>query len=123
MRRKTTDIMLQLNEVDGKVKINGFRNIFYFYQYYIDVSNKLWLCVEDFDKLQEDGGGGGSDLVYFVILISCNMISVVFLLITITTYCILPNLRTVLGKNIMSLSVSLTLHYITNLPRIAITCC
>jgi hypothetical protein len=81
MRRKTTDIMLQLivnfdrdeyNEVDGKVKINGFSNIFYFYQYYIDVSNKLWLCVEDFDKLQEDGGGGGSDLVYFVILISCN---------------------------------------------------
>jgi hypothetical protein len=103
----------EYNEVDGKVKINGFRNIFYFYQYYIDVSNKLWLCVEDFDKLQEDGGGGGSDLVYFVILISCNMISVVFLLMTITTYCIFPNLRTVPGKNIMSLSVSLTLHYIT----------
>jgi len=102
----------EYNEIDGKVKINGFRNMFYFYQYYIDVNNKLWLCMDDFDKLEEDGGGG-SDLVYFVILISCNIISIVFLLMTITTYCVFPNLRTVPGKNIMSLSVSLTLHYIT----------
>jgi hypothetical protein len=100
----------EYNEVDGKVKINGFRNIFYFYQYYVDLHNKLWLCMDDYDKLQEEGG---SNLVYFVIHVSCNTISIVFLLITLTTYCIFPNLRTVPGKNIMSLSVSLSLHYIT----------
>jgi hypothetical protein len=66
--------------------------------------------MDDYDKLQEEGG---SNLVYFVIHVTCNTISIVFLLITLTTYCIFPNLRTVPGKNIMSLSVSLSLHYIT----------
>jgi hypothetical protein len=65
----------EYNEVDGKVKINGFRNIFYFYQYYVDLHNKLWLCMDDYDKLQEDGG---SNLVYFVIHVSCNTISIAF---------------------------------------------
>lgn len=102
----------EYKEVDGKVTINGFRNIFDFYQYDIDVNNKLWLCVEDIDRLQEDGRGD-PDLVYIVILISCNIISIVFLLMTIATYCVFPSLRTVPGQNIISLSVSLTLHYIT----------
>ncbi|XP_071164871.1 uncharacterized protein [Mytilus edulis] len=107
-------VVFESNEysiVDFIVRVNGFVNEFQLYDYHIDTNNNLWLCLEDFNSL-EIPNDYKIDM-YFVIFIFCSVVSSLSLLMTLTTYCLFPSLRTVPGKNIMSLSVSLLLHHIT----------
>ncbi|CAC5413171.1 unnamed protein product [Mytilus coruscus] len=107
-------VVFKLNEysnVDFIVRVNGFVNEFQLYDYHIDTNNDLWLCLEDFNSLEKPNDY--TNVIYFVIFIICSVVSSLSLLMTLTTYCLFPKLRTVPGKNIMSLSVSLLLHHIT----------
>ncbi|XP_052104903.1 uncharacterized protein LOC127737975 [Mytilus californianus] len=107
-------IVLKFSEystVDNIVRVNGFVNEFQLYDYHIDTNNDLWLCLDDFESLKNSNDY--TDVIYFVVFIICSVVSAMSLLMTLTTYCLFPKLRTGPGKNLMSLSVSLLLHHIT----------
>ncbi|CAC5413170.1 unnamed protein product [Mytilus coruscus] len=101
----------EYNNVDFIVRVNGFVNEFQLYDYHIDTNNDMWLCLEDFNSLEKTKDY--INVMYFVIFIICSEVSSLSLLMTLTTYCLFPKLRTGPGKNLISLSVSLLLHHIT----------
>ena len=102
----------EYRKVDDTVTINGYQNTYNFYQYHITSNGELWLCENDFISLTKNNITS-DNFLYFGIMLTCSALSTIFLSLTLLTYCLFPVMRTVPGKNIMSLVVSMLLHHLT----------
>ncbi len=83
---------------------------FKFYQYHIDSQNNMRLCKEDFMVMIHHRKS--LRFVYYVIMITCTVVSTLCLFLTLVTYCLFATLRTLPGKNILNLVLSLLLYHI-----------
>ena len=91
--------------------LSNYKATFKFYEYHIDSQKNLRICIDDFNTInlkQEDS----IDIAYYVIMITCTVVSVVCLLLTLLTYCLFATLRTLPGKNILNLVLSLLLYHV-----------
>lgn len=92
-----------------KVELPIYGSELQFYEYEIDEEKKLRICIERFDRIIDSLKRGIS--VYTIVMIICTSISLLCLLLTLLTYCIFPSLRTLPGKNILNMVVSLVLFH------------
>jgi hypothetical protein len=99
------------------VELKNYKHIFQFYQIYIDQKKRLWVCLDDFEQMT--GNENVLDVVYRILMIICTCLSSIALLITFITYAVFPSIRTLPGKNIMSLVFSLLLYHVLYLIEMA----
>lgn len=92
------------------VELKNYKHIFKFYQINIDQKKRLWVCLDDFEQMT--GNETFLDVVYRILMIICTCLSSIALLITFLTYVVFPTIRTLPGKNIMSLVFSLLLYHV-----------
>jgi hypothetical protein len=99
------------------VELKNYKHIFQFYQIYIDQKKRLWVCLDDFEQMT--GSENVLVVVYRILMIICTCLSSIALLITFITYAVFPSIRTLPGKNIMSLVFSLLLYHVLYLIEMA----
>ncbi|CAC5413176.1 unnamed protein product [Mytilus coruscus] len=100
----------RLSTKDNEIILDDFDAKFQFYQYHIDSEKNLRICIEDFYRIVNLNDK--NDVVYLAIMVTCTVISVLCLLMTLITYCLFSSLKTLPGKNIMSLVFSLLVYNI-----------
>ncbi|CAC5413175.1 unnamed protein product [Mytilus coruscus] len=99
----------RLSKHDHQIALLNYYVKFQFYQYYVDSEKNLGICIEDFRNMINPFNT--HNIVYSAIMITCTLISTLCLLSTLITYCLFPSLRTLPGKNIMSLAFSMLLYH------------
>ncbi|XP_052104900.1 uncharacterized protein LOC127737973 isoform X1 [Mytilus californianus] len=108
----------RLSTKDNEIILDDYDAKFRFYEYHIDSEKNLRICIEDFNRIVNLDDK--NDVVYLAIMITCTVISVLCLLATLITYCLFSSLKTLPGKNIMSLVFSLLVYNILYLILIIV---
>lgn len=108
----------RLSPKNNEIILDGYDAKFQFYQYHVDSEKILRICIKDFYRIVNLDDK--NDVVYLAIMITCTVISVLCLLATLITYCLFSALKTLPGKNIMSLVFSLLIYNILYLILILV---
>ncbi|CAG2206404.1 unnamed protein product [Mytilus edulis] len=108
----------RLSQKNNEIILDDYDAKFQFYQYHVDSEKILRICIKDFYRIVNLDDK--NDVVYLAIMITCTVISVLCLLATLITYCLFSALKTLPGKNIMSLVFSLLIYNILYLILILV---
>lgn len=91
------------------VRLTQYETDLKFYEYKLDRDEHLRICIHRFETILERLKNSYS--IYTVIMIICTTISLFCLMFTLITYCLFKKLRTIPGKNMINIVLSLFLFH------------